>query len=62
MKKIFSFPAPLEVDREIYREVLNALSIYLLEFPAPLEVDREIYPMVNQTQLVYLYSSRPLAR
>ena len=41
MKKLF--PAPLEVDRELYviDDVTDVKAMY--KFPAPLEVDREIY-------------------
>ena len=40
-KKFLEFPAPLEVDRELYFIFTNILPDYEeIEFPAPREVDR----------------------
>ena len=38
---VFSFPAPLEVDRFLYNELY--LNMILMKFPAPHEVDRGLY-------------------
>ena len=39
------FPAPLEVDREIY-DTFRILSTKVSSFPAPLEVDRDLYTRI----------------
>ena len=42
------FPAPLEVDRELYQYRFLLLAIKYLNFPAPREVDRELYNIISQ--------------
>ena len=61
MQFIFEFPAPREVDRELYNmKIFKNEDVY--KFPAPREVDRELYviPMFIIGALTSCF--RPLAR
>ena len=59
----FSFPAPLEVDRQLYVVDLPVAELVIPPFPAPLEVDRYLYIQKSlKTQMSFLLSFRPLAR
>ena len=40
------FPAPLEVDRELYLSLLENIHFWYTEFPAPLEADRGLYSIL----------------
>ena len=42
--ELVTFPAPLEVDRELYE--IDGTNEEVREFPAPLEVDRYLYLMI----------------
>ena len=55
------FPAPLEVDRELYSDKKYQDS-ELNKFPAPREVDRYIYKITSDEQFARFMSFRPLAR
>ena len=44
---IGKFPAPLEVDRDLYRSRTERLLLRLRGFPAPLEVDRYLYSTIR---------------
>ena len=61
MLGLSEFPAPREVDREIYPLEQVALLI-AQEFPAPLEVDREIYKRFSHLKIRTMSSFRPLSR
>ena len=41
--KNFKFPAPLEVDRFLYKMIINKKREQSETFPSPLEVDRFLY-------------------
>ena len=41
------FPAPLEVDRFLYKVAWKRDFELSQKFPAPLEVDRELYPIMS---------------
>ena len=54
----FAFPAPLEVDRELYI-YLSSNAAYDLEFPTPPEVDRELYKKIFIITAILIAVSGP---
>ena len=53
----FSFPAPLEVDRFLYKKKFNERN-WVEQFPAPLEVDRFLYKYAPWSdEIVFLFPS-----
>ena len=57
-----AFPAPLEVDRELYKLDVKHDRYTSNWFPAPLEVDRYLYLTLAFEQSCQDLSFRPLAR
>ena len=58
----FRFPAPSEVDRELYIVFYNYTYELDILFPAPTEVDRFLYVMKGTFKPSPYKSFRPLAR
>ena len=52
------FPAPREVDRELYI-YLSSNAAYDLEFPTPPEVDRELYKKIFIITAILIAVSGP---
>ena len=59
-KELVEFPAPREVDRELYMYHWGTLILEIGSlFPAPCEVDRELYKLVLLMILMRSSSFRP---